>query len=752
MEDLFYSILNLLTTSPGNLVYHLVVGFSVIATLQAVVFDRRPAPDASRARTILGLSLLVLSQLGEFLAAGLAWQGMADMHFFLPPLDRAIIAFSLVLLVWLWVFPKPNRVGDILATLLVFTALIAFLLSLATWSNQTSIIPFNGTSLDQYWIGSTALVVALGLIGLLITHPAGWGVGFIVLTVNLLGLVIQLFWFDPAADFSGAVRLAQLCTFPLLPALTLRFNPTEQIAQKPIQSSTPVFKERRKHSADPRTVFAWLQVTSEPEPGTLPTRIARAVAQTMFADLCYLVTCPPPHDRLNLAGGYDLIREQPLDPAQIDREAVSTLANAVTRGRSLRLGGDAGDPPDLSNLAREIGLDTCGSLCLIPLGKVGQAWGAIMLLSPYSNRTWTQDDQTYLSSSIDAITTLLSATQQPPNLPAGDSAESGAVVDELLSQLDTLRQENQLLLNEISIMRQNEVEPHPIERILSQNIPGQVSTSAQVEQLEAQLRHTQGELAHLQNLLADADQMSQMRSTTANRTEEILSIVQEFRQPLATLTGYTDLILSESAGILGGLQRKFMERIRVSTERLQAMIDELIQVAANPTDHSGRIVESVPVDEVIDRVITDNRTQVQEKNITFQIDFPESLPQLNIERDAFEQIVACLVQNAILASPYEGSIRLRCSIEAPASAASCFLFQVTDHGGGIDPADLPRVFSKRVKAETALIQGIGDRGLGLSIAKTLVEAHQGRIWAESDPGKTATISVLIPLPAAGTAS
>lgn len=753
MEDFFFSILNLLTTSPGNLVYHLVVGFAVLSALQAVIFDKRAERHPARSRTILGLSLLVLSQFGQFLATGLAWQGLVDLHFFLPPLDRAFIAFSLVIVAWLWVLPKPHRVGDILTTLLLFATLLAFLLSLAAWSNQVTVIPFNGTWLDQYWVGAGALLIALALVSLVIWRPAAWGWGFAMLAVLLLGLAAQFFWFDPESDFSGSIRLAQLVTFPLLPALTLRFKQLEeQPAENRAQAPQPVLKERRKHSADPRAVHAWLQVVANPQTNDLPTQIARAVAQTMFADLCYLVTCPTSQDHLTLVGGYDLIREQALPPTQIERAQVSTIANAVTRGRSVCLGGEAGDSPDLPNLAREIGLDDCGNICLIPLAKGGQSWGAILLLSPYSNRNWAPEDQTYLSSSIETITDLLmtSPEAQRTTPPAEVSAEpTRAVVDELLQQLETLKQENHLLLNEISIMRQAETNTQPTDQPEASLRP---SPSSQVEQLEAQLRQTQVELAHLQNLLADADQKSQRLSatpelTTSENREEILAIAQELRQPLASLTGYTDLILSESAGILGGLQRKFMERIRASTERMQSMIDELIQVTAHPGS-IHKDIEPVPVSEVIDAVVTENRAQIQEKNITFQIDFPETLPHLNIERDAFEQIVSQLVQNAILISPYDGAIRLHCSTEAPGTASAYFLFQVTDQGGGVDPSDLPHVFSKRVKAEIPLIQGIGDRGTGLSIAKTLIEAHQGRIWVESDPGKTTTISILVPMLAA----
>ena len=95
--------------------------------------------------------------------------------------------------------------------------------------------------------------------------------------------------------------------------------------------------------------------------------------------------------------------------------------------------------------------------------------------------------------------------------------------------------------------------------------------------------------------------------------------------------------------------------------------------------------------------------------------------------------------------PAEGTISLKVRIDDDNSAEPYLLFQITDTGGGIAPADLSRVFSRRYRADNPLIQGVGDTGVGLSIAKTLTEAHGGRIWVESEPGHTTTFSVLLPV-------
>jgi signal transduction histidine kinase len=70
--------------------------------------------------------------------------------------------------------------------------------------------------------------------------------------------------------------------------------------------------------------------------------------------------------------------------------------------------------------------------------------------------------------------------------------------------------------------------------------------------------------------------------------------------------------------------------------------------------------------------------------------------------------------------------------------------QVSDTGGGIPAEDLPRVFTRLYRAENVLIQGVGDTGVGLSIAKTLTEAQRGRIWVETEQGVGSTFSVLLP--------
>ena len=103
-----------------------------------------------------------------------------------------------------------------------------------------------------------------------------------------------------------------------------------------------------------------------------------------------------------------------------------------------------------------------------------------------------------------------------------------------------------------------------------------------------------------------------------------------------------------------------------------------------------------------------------------------------------------LLQNAGAATPIEGTIHLKVQTTNEKDQ-EYIMIQVTDSGTGIPAEDLSRVFTRLYRADNVLIQGIGDTGVGLSIAKTLTEAQHGRIWVESEPGKGATFSVLLPI-------
>lgn len=801
MENFLQQLFSLFVAPPGSLVYYLVLAFSIIAALQVGLIGRQGTYSHTTRRLLTGLILLLVGQIVLFIASGLAWQGFINPHTVLPPLDRAVTIFCLLWIAWLWVFPLPNRLADGVVVLLSLVIAIVFGFSLNNWALYPPDLYFNGTVFDQGWEAASLAIVLIGMFLLFVRRPEGWGIGLSMLTFNLAGHLVQFIWPAAGSDFAGVVRLAVICSFPLLPVLAQRSLLASALAYTPqvkvapvIPSKTPaagVERERRRYSADPRAVFDWLQLAVYSQPDRLYAEFTRAFAQTMMADLCLLVRVPDANGTIVVLSGYDLIHEEYRPSAVLGRDAIPAIANALQKGRALVLGKEESASPDLSALAQTFGLSDPGTMMLVPLAASLQIWGGIILLSPYSSRTWTGDDQTYLLSSTETMLQVLLRAEKPVSLslpipsiqvPA-DSIRIKNELEQAQHQLEEMKGENRLLLEEIAVLRGNNPDTDLESLLAVQKESQEIIASLQEENerlqavaaksglgessdlyLEDQLHQALAQTAHLENALAESKSqilnLQQSLQRPAQKPpqvdedgEVINALVQEYRQPMASIMGYTDLLLAESAGIIGALQRNFLERIKGSIERLQAISNDLIQITHLQSGPLEFTPEPINAGTLIDEAMAAISSQVRAKNISLRVDLPDELPEIRADRDALQQIVVHLLQNASSATPVEGTISLRVHLQTGDHAEPAMLLQVTDTGGGIASEDLPRVFSRRYRADNALIQGVGDTGVGLSIAKTLVEAQNGRIWVESTSGQSSTFSVLLPLsPKGGTAA
>jgi signal transduction histidine kinase len=232
--------------------------------------------------------------------------------------------------------------------------------------------------------------------------------------------------------------------------------------------------------------------------------------------------------------------------------------------------------------------------------------------------------------------------------------------------------------------------------------------------------------------------------------EVILSLVQELRQPMSSIVGYSDLLLGESVGILGALQHKFLERIMASCERMEALLDDLIRVTAFDSGKLKVARDSLDVMAVVEEAILGCGAQFREKSINLRLDLADDLPAVFADRDALRQIVSHLLNNAANASAIDGEVTLSVRVQPAGSApqggpGDGLLIAVRDSGGGIAPDDQSRVFSRTYRADAPLIAGLGDTaGMGLFIAKALTEAQGGRIWLTSELGQGSTFSVMLP--------
>lgn len=281
--------------------------------------------------------------------------------------------------------------------------------------------------------------------------------------------------------------------------------------------------------------------------------------------------------------------------------------------------------------------------------------------------------------------------------------------------------------------------------------------SDQRNKLERELNHARTRLAALEKQMETAKGRSngdpQAPVYKAESPELLMGLVQELRTPMTSISGYIDLLLSESAGILGEMQHKFLQRVAANVTRLAAMLDDLINLTAIDTGRFTLEPENIDVLSVIEDTITNLSSQIKERELSINLSFEDDLPELPADKDAIGQVVTQLLSNAYLVSPPRSEIsvtarRLPINLSRNGHVnglTDSLYIAIEDRGGGIADEDHPRVFARKYKAENPLIEGLGDTGVGLSIAKALVEAHGGKLWLETRPGIGSIFSFALPL-------
>lgn len=268
------------------------------------------------------------------------------------------------------------------------------------------------------------------------------------------------------------------------------------------------------------------------------------------------------------------------------------------------------------------------------------------------------------------------------------------------------------------------------------------------------LERSGAEISRLQSQLSRSVQVPPSVPVDSSTAEVMLSIAQELRTPMSSIGAYVDLLMGESVGLLGASQRQFLQRVKANSDRLATLIEDLVRITALDTGQVRLRPEEVDMDDVIDDAITATRYQFRERGITLRLDRPGRLPRLRGDRDSLQQIVLNLLSNAYLASPPDTEVIIQAHVERdfPLSTKSgktdrqnVLILSVTDVGGGIPAEEQSRVFSRLYRADNPLIQGLGDTGVGLSIARALTEMHAGRIWLESTEGESSTFHVALPI-------
>jgi signal transduction histidine kinase/GGDEF domain-containing protein len=225
---------------------------------------------------------------------------------------------------------------------------------------------------------------------------------------------------------------------------------------------------------------------------------------------------------------------------------------------------------------------------------------------------------------------------------------------------------------------------------------------------------------------------------------EFVSVAShELRTPLAAIKNAIQIMLSGKAGEINENQKKFLSMAERNINRLTNILNDLLNLSRI---ESGKIIinfEELAPKALIEFILSSLKPQADNKSLKLRMDFPDELPTAYGDREKIEQILTNLVGNAIKFTPEGGEITV--SAKPLDSDRKMVAFSVRDTGIGIPEEELEKIFDKFHQVEDSLHRSTGGTGLGLAITRGLIEAHQGKIWVESELGKGSTFTFTLPI-------
>ena len=233
------------------------------------------------------------------------------------------------------------------------------------------------------------------------------------------------------------------------------------------------------------------------------------------------------------------------------------------------------------------------------------------------------------------------------------------------------------------------------------------------------------------NSMADA-----LEGSERQRRAMVSDVAHELRTPLSNIQGHIealqDGLLEPDAATLDTVHQQALH--------LNRLVDDLRLLAETESRELRLEIEATDVAEIVGRVATSFRPRAEAESVHLDTEITETLPTLYVDRVRIEQVLTNLVENAVQHTPTGGSV-----VIAARSVGDLVRVEVTDTGAGIPSEALPHVFDRMYRVDASRERATGGSGLGLTIARQLVEAHGGTIWAESEEGSGSRFGFDLPI-------
>jgi len=242
------------------------------------------------------------------------------------------------------------------------------------------------------------------------------------------------------------------------------------------------------------------------------------------------------------------------------------------------------------------------------------------------------------------------------------------------------------------------------------------------------------ERKYLERKVVEYEELSKMKS------DLLATVSHELRTPLATIKGYSTMILDYFSKLTSDETREYLRSIDSSTDRLAKLVDNLLETSRLDAGLLNLECAPVSLSQLIQGVAAEANIRENQRHV-FAVDV-KKLPKASLDAKRIRQVLDNLIDNATKYSPAGTEIMI-----SAVPNGDELLVSVSDHGPGIPPGELDNIFDRMYRIEQRVYSGADGMGLGLYICQRLVEAHGGRIWAESVLGQGTTIMFTLPVAA-----
>jgi signal transduction histidine kinase len=227
----------------------------------------------------------------------------------------------------------------------------------------------------------------------------------------------------------------------------------------------------------------------------------------------------------------------------------------------------------------------------------------------------------------------------------------------------------------------------------------------------------------------------------AQAKNDFVSLVShELRTPMTSIKGYTDLMLKEAAGALNEQQHNFMTIVKSNVDRMAELVSDLLDVSRLDSGRVRLVRERLDLAGVILEISQELTETLHQRELTLEFDLAPGLPRVYADHGRIVQVLLNLLSNAYRYTPAGGTITI--AIHALDDEIQV---DIADTGIGIPAKDRESIFERFYRADHPVVREQAGTGLGLPIARSLIEMHGGKLWLQSEAEMGSTFSFTLPI-------